>query len=178
MLEPSPQLRRFYNAISRVLETPVFGRVKPPIPRYLRPPSWIPVFLPIMVLSLSFGHYLAASMRDRAVRNMATAKTLSDSTAWHEEMTRWSRLGTSKWPLYVVFLGLCLSILYAILRWRRIRRTAIASSGQLCPDCGYLLVGLPDTGSCPECGRAYVMSEVQARWMAHVTMSTKPTATP
>lgn len=33
-------------------------------------------------------------------------------------------------------------------------------STDVCPNCGYSLLGLPDSGTCPECGRTYDQSEI------------------
>jgi len=34
----------------------------------------------------------------------------------------------------------------------------------VCPECGYLLVGLPDSGTCPECGVDYSPAELRLQW--------------
>src|SRR5262245_2454090 len=39
------------------------------------------------------------------------------------------------------------------------------NSGLVCPDCGYLLHGLPDNHQCPECGRAYTMIGLRMEWL-------------
>lgn len=43
-------------------------------------------------------------------------------------------------------------------------RAATESDGALCLHCGYSLRGLPDHQNCPECGRAYDLEQVRARW--------------
>ncbi len=35
---------------------------------------------------------------------------------------------------------------------------------RVCPQCGYLLSGLPDQGKCPECGRGYSIEELERIW--------------
>jgi len=37
--------------------------------------------------------------------------------------------------------------------------------GRVCWNCGYVLAGLADDGTCPECGNAYAIKDLRARWM-------------
>jgi len=39
--------------------------------------------------------------------------------------------------------------------WRSVNRLFARAGDPSCPGCGFSLVGLPDTGVCPECGGAY-----------------------
>jgi hypothetical protein len=35
----------------------------------------------------------------------------------------------------------------------------------ICPDCGYVLVGLPPEHSCPECGTPYSHDRIRDQWI-------------
>ena len=35
---------------------------------------------------------------------------------------------------------------------------------RVCPSCGYLLTGLPDSGKCPECGEDYELQKLRDIW--------------
>jgi hypothetical protein len=49
---------------------------------------------------------------------------------------------------------------YLFFRGEWIVGLAIPSNRPYCHDCGYELTGLPASGSCPECGTAYVRPEL------------------
>jgi len=55
-------------------------------------------------------------------------------------------------------LGLILCWLIPIGIRRRTKRRAAEHDGFLCPWCRYALTGLPDAGTCPECGAGYERS--------------------
>jgi hypothetical protein len=46
---------------------------------------------------------------------------------------------------------------------RRLRSRAARAGFRLCPDCMYELAELK--GKCPECGRPYLLGEVQSMWI-------------
>jgi hypothetical protein len=70
------------------------------------------------------------------------------------------------------FLLLCLPTfavsLTNFVAWRRTARRyarIVRENGcQLCIECGYLLIGLPDAHACPECGTAYEFEELRRCW--------------
>jgi rubrerythrin len=43
----------------------------------------------------------------------------------------------------------------------------IENDGEVCPECGYPLKGLPPEHVCPECGAAYELNKVKTRWMVY-----------
>ncbi len=45
-------------------------------------------------------------------------------------------------------------------------RRAMLAKCKVCWDCGYPLDGLHESGTCPECGRQYELSELEALWKA------------
>lgn len=47
----------------------------------------------------------------------------------------------------------------------RYRKRLEANDHLICVDCGYVLAGLPERHTCPECGLAYVADEVRTVWM-------------
>jgi hypothetical protein len=65
-------------------------------------------------------------------------------------------------PVFVAFVGI----------WhgqRRIKRAVLAAHGRACIHCVHDLGGLGDTGTCPECGRAFDIAADQRSW-ARVNM--------
>ncbi|OWY72912.1 hypothetical protein B7486_00795 [cyanobacterium TDX16] len=38
------------------------------------------------------------------------------------------------------------------------------NAGLVCPNCGYIIRGLPQAHTCPECGRAYTFANVHRYW--------------
>ncbi len=51
-------------------------------------------------------------------------------------------------------------------RARRFRKHVEAVELEVCVECGYDLVGLPDHHRCPECGIGYDKHEVRTIWQA------------
>lgn len=47
---------------------------------------------------------------------------------------------------------------------QREHRRARMADGRRCWGCGYDLEGLSDAGTCPECGRAFTITDLRARW--------------
>ena len=45
-------------------------------------------------------------------------------------------------------------------------RRAMSAKCKVCWDCGYPLDGLHERGTCPECGKQYELSELEALWKA------------
>jgi len=80
----------------------------------------------------------------------------------------WTLLGFWKrgWGIVEFWLAVCLLGLACIgewcvwhAQWRMSRRLSIAAREGRCPQCGYLLKGLPHR-RCPECGRAFSLEEI------------------
>lgn len=51
----------------------------------------------------------------------------------------------------------------------RFARELFEHEGRMCLDCGYLLEGLPDEHTCPECGEAYEIAALRAAWLHWLT---------
>ena len=49
-------------------------------------------------------------------------------------------------------------------RSRHLRAAHRAADGRICANCGHSLVGLDDTGTCPECGAPYRLADLRRRW--------------
>jgi len=47
----------------------------------------------------------------------------------------------------------------------RLRRRLRENNYCLCPQCGHSLVGLDESGQCPECGRAFVLEGTREIWV-------------
>jgi len=76
-------------------------------------------------------------------------------------------------PLFALFLlifiplGLLASILYTRRLDRTIKSTyerAVQEGYRICAYCLYSLHGLPDEGTCPECGVSYSLEKQPALW--------------
>lgn len=80
-----------------------------------------------------------------------------------------SNFATSGWLVLgvnVINLGAIALPHYAGIRVRRQFAMYLAdNAGLVCPDCGYLLHGLPHEHQCPECGRAYSIASVRTYWL-------------
>jgi len=66
-----------------------------------------------------------------------------------------------------IALVLLLPIIWAIaprVALRRWRRHLEAEGWHCCLECGYSLHGLPSPHTCPECGTAYDLSELETAW--------------
>lgn len=62
-------------------------------------------------------------------------------------------------------LGISLACVSVLLAGRRaIRRRMFDACMELCPRCAYPLVGLSESGACPECGASFSKSEVRRLW--------------
>jgi hypothetical protein len=88
---------------------------------------------------------------------VAIANTLMSGTA---QFPKWGQLG---------IMGIQGAVfLIPMFSGRRVRlhfaRHLAEHSGLLCPDCGYVLRGLPRKHNCPECGRAYTYASVHRYW--------------
>lgn len=58
----------------------------------------------------------------------------------------------------------------------RFARELFEHEGRMCLDCGYLLEGLPDEHTCPECGESYEIAELRAAWLHWLTETHPPGA--
>ena len=82
---------------------------------------------------------------------------------------RWSHAPKLlRWQKYTILaLGmmptLVLYPIYARLE-RRVRGDWQQTGGRLCMHCGYWLVGLPQRGTCPECGAGYDLDQDLKHW--------------
>lgn len=56
-------------------------------------------------------------------------------------------------------IGACMGLAVHIEQKR-----ARLADGRRCWWCGYELEGLSDAGTCPECGRAFTIADLRARW--------------
>ena len=59
-----------------------------------------------------------------------------------------------------------LVLIYGIVRSRPSRHFVESYDYQVCPSCNYPLKGLPIKHTCPECGKAYDLNDVQRTWAA------------
>lgn len=69
-------------------------------------------------------------------------------------------------PWYLQVIG-ALGWVYGLselIAARRCHRHVRSVEYGACPDCLYDLRGVGETGTCPECGRAYEMDEVRTLW--------------
>jgi hypothetical protein len=51
-----------------------------------------------------------------------------------------------------------------VLSFVRMNRRVRAAGGRACWTCCYILTGLPDDGTCPECGSHYRLEDLKTRW--------------
>jgi len=81
----------------------------------------------------------------------------------------WTLLGFWKrgWDIIEFWLIICLLGLACIgewcvwyAQWAKCRRLSVAAREGRCPECGYLLKGLPHR-RCPECGRTFSLEEIR-----------------
>jgi hypothetical protein len=74
--------------------------------------------------------------------------------------TRWITLATMAigWTPFLVLLP--------IWRWRTLslRRLVTSTGFRVCIHCGYDLSSLPESGTCPECGKQYEIEAVREVW--------------
>lgn len=58
-----------------------------------------------------------------------------------------------------------LPLTYGFIRWsKRMGMRAFETGGRVCWACGYASSGLADSGACPECGRAFTLADLKAKW--------------
>lgn len=71
------------------------------------------------------------------------------------------------WPLFFISQWLLVLLMLLCSRWpkRQFARYILQHDGRVCYDCGYLLSGLPDEHTCPECGKPYTVQQLRHRWM-------------
>ncbi|MCO6435608.1 MAG: hypothetical protein J5J06_00795 [Phycisphaerae bacterium] len=70
---------------------------------------------------------------------------------------------------FVLYLAMFLFIMFAIItvgayRFRNLCTRMLVADYRVCTYCGYELSGLPGEYTCPECGLAYNLDAVQAKW--------------
>lgn len=74
-------------------------------------------------------------------------------------------LSTASWIVHVVALGFFfISVLIWIGAHGSARRYYARNEFRFCPFCRYSLKGVPDEGTCPECGESYKIHLVQRIW--------------
>ncbi|MCH2133646.1 MAG: hypothetical protein MK116_07840 [Phycisphaerales bacterium] len=69
--------------------------------------------------------------------------------------------------IYILFLPILLDALilgWLVLRYFRLVRRARENDFRLCLHCAYVLAGLPDDGTCPECGKPYRLEKSRQTW--------------
>jgi len=64
----------------------------------------------------------------------------------------------------VMVAAAALSRVYPHVQTRRWLERARRHDGLICPQCGYVLKGLPEEHRCPECGREYDLRHVRDQW--------------
>lgn len=71
---------------------------------------------------------------------------------------RWALIPVAPLVVYLVFM----------VPVRRARRLIVKHKCELCMRCKYPLTGLPEQGSCPECGEPYTIEEARRHWAKFV----------
>lgn len=89
--------------------------------------------------------------------------------------------GTLAFLFWLELKLILLTVAVPVVFWEHYRNRLIrARSDPFCVHCGWTLVGLPDEGKCPECGRPYRMKVVtmfraDPRWvMSYWTFAGRP----
>lgn len=59
---------------------------------------------------------------------------------------------------------------WALLRWERLRRAAIARKQRMCPNCLHALDDKATSGTCTECGRPWTLATLKADWHPEVSI--------
>jgi len=71
-------------------------------------------------------------------------------------------------PISILILSQVAGVIAAWLvygrRHRQLTRLVAENDSRVCLRCGYLLTGLPDRHSCPECGVSYDVEENRRLW--------------
>ncbi len=70
------------------------------------------------------------------------------------------------WLPYLALPALALFMIVPAGMSKRYRRYAERHDYQICLNCGYALVGLPEEHACPECGTRFVIEAVRRDWKA------------